>query len=174
MEQKNNLVVSLRCDNSICIRIALELHIILMQWRCPSTNTGSVCVEPRSASSAMMVSYLASRLECVPCRVEYVLPFVDHSLGLPFLVCPDTTVDRSTGCSTALVSSCNAFFLVVLVRNTIFYQSTGTLRLDVNFHKCRCSLDYLHLNTIMYDATIDRIHLHIKLDNISTTPAWAK
>jgi hypothetical protein len=86
MEQKNNLVVSLRCDNSICIRIALELHIILMQWRCPSTNTGSVCVEPRSASSAMMVSYLASRLECVPCRVEYVLPFVDHSLGLPFLV----------------------------------------------------------------------------------------
>lgn len=26
-----------------------------------------------------------SRLECVPCRAMYVLPFVDRSLGLPFL-----------------------------------------------------------------------------------------
>ena len=60
------------------------------------------------------------------------------------------------------------------MRNSVFYESTGILRIDVNFHKRSHTLDHLHLNTIVYDATIDSVHLHVKFDNIPFATAWTE
>ena len=75
----------------------------------------------------------------------YVSPIVDRSPHLPFLFAsnqspvltrqalfalPNCTVNYGTGCSTALHSSCDASFFLVLVLNTLFYESAETLKLD--------------------------------------------
>jgi hypothetical protein len=43
-------------------------------------------VEQGQTSPVIMGGYLTSRLECILCRVKYVLPFVDCSVDMPFLL----------------------------------------------------------------------------------------
>jgi hypothetical protein len=49
------------------------------------TNQG-VLVEQGQTSPVIMGGYLTSRLLCILCRVKYVLPFVDCSVDMPFLL----------------------------------------------------------------------------------------
>jgi len=122
----------------------------------------------------------------------YVLPFVDCSLGLPFLPdfrlrftrfpdqtpctrrLPNTAVDDGIGCLTASASSCDASFLIALVRNSVFYDSTGTHRLDAIIHERSCAVDHLHLDAVMYNPAIDCLRLHIELDNVLASSAWTE
>lgn len=48
--------------------------------------TGGVPAKQGQASLVITGGHLVSRLECVTCPAMYVLPFVDCSLGLPFLL----------------------------------------------------------------------------------------
>lgn len=84
--QKSTFVVILATWKSAlfaCINMRSSLS------RCYDTRhlqiTGGVPAEQGQAKLVIMGDHLMSRLECVPCRAVYVLPFVDRSLCLPFL-----------------------------------------------------------------------------------------
>jgi hypothetical protein len=128
------------------------------------------------------------------CRVSYVFQFVDcfgpfapsccsptrsparepastrRSRGIVPASLPTTTLHLD---SNQIVSSCDAFVFVVLVRNLNLRQGSARApRIHFYLTQFSHTLDHIHFHAIMHVAAICGVHLHFETINVPAPTTW--